>query len=68
VHVTDISPVPTWQPPTSLAAKSRRAKQHSEILTSTPMKAVFIESKTKKLVNKKEEKPHERKLENSPRE
>jgi hypothetical protein len=47
VHVTDISAVPTWQPPASLATKSWRAKQHSEILTSTPMKAVFIEVKNK---------------------
>jgi hypothetical protein len=61
VHAIDISPVPTWQPPTSLAIKSIREKQHSEILTSAPMKAVFIEAKTNKLVHKKEGKLHERK-------
>jgi hypothetical protein len=61
VHATDTYPVPTCIPPASLATKRRRAKQHSEILTSTPMKAVFIKAKTKKLVHKKEGKPHERK-------
>jgi hypothetical protein len=53
---------PTWQPPASLATKRRRAKQRSEILTSTPVKAVFVKAKTKKLVNKKEGKTHERKV------
>jgi hypothetical protein len=53
-QAADISPVPT----TSCATKYERAKQHSEFLTSAPMKAVFIREK---IVDKKKGKLHERK-------
>ncbi|KAJ4430341.1 hypothetical protein ANN_22557 [Periplaneta americana] len=54
LRVKDISPVPCQSKPTQLG-KRHAKKQHSEIVTSTPMKAVFEEAKRKKQNRKREE-------------
>lgn len=52
VRITDLSPIPTRQPTKSRSSiKSQRNKQHSIILTSTPMKSILSEARDKKLRN-----------------